>query len=86
MTIAAEIEKRLKQNFAITDLKILDESHKHVGHAGHRPEGESHFRIKMISADFKDMSRLQRQRQIYNLLADLMQTRIHALSLDLKEN
>lgn len=85
MTITKEIEGRIRQTYTITDLKIIDESHKHIGHSGHRPEGESHFRIKIISPDFKSMSRINRHRHVHNLLDDLLKTRIHALSLDLKD-
>ena len=81
--IAEEIERRIRQNFDVIELQIIDESHKHKGHAGYNPEGESHFRIKLISPDFKDMGRVERQRKIYILLDDLLKSRIHALSLSL---
>ena len=86
MSISQEIEKRLNENFEITTLRVIDESHKHEGHIGHKPEGETHFRIKMASPDFKRMSRIDRQRKIYHLLDDLLKTRIHALALELKDS
>lgn len=85
MNVAQQIKRRLEDNFTISDLDIIDESHKHIGHSGYREGGETHFRIKMSSPDFIGMSRLEKQRRIHTLLKDLLETRIHALSLDLKD-
>lgn len=85
MNVARQIKQRLEDNFTISDLDIIDESHKHIGHSGYRKGGETHFRIKMSSPDFIGMSRLEKQRRIHTLLKDLLESRIHALSLDLKD-
>lgn len=81
MRVAQEIEKRLQHAFAPTVLDLIDESHRHTGHAGARPEGESHFRLTIASATFAGRSRLERQRAIYAALGDLMATDIHALAI-----
>ena len=52
MRVAAAIEKKLTAAFKPVRLSITDESHKHQGHAGARPEGESHFRVEIVSQDF----------------------------------
>lgn len=83
-TISEQIEERLKDHFDIIDLKVIDESQKHIGHSGYSDKGETHFRIKMTSPDFLSMSRLERQKTVHRLLADLLETKIHALSLQLK--
>ncbi|HLJ21258.1 MAG TPA: BolA family protein [Stellaceae bacterium] len=62
-------------------LEIADESHRHAGHAGSRPGGETHFRVEIVAAAFKGKSRLDRQRLVYAALKDEMSQQIHALSL-----
>jgi len=81
MRIADIIEKKLADNLAPIQLELVDESHLHAGHAGARPEGESHFRLLVVSDHFKNRGRLERQRMIYQALGDLMTSDIHALSI-----
>lgn len=81
MSIKEEIETRLRKKFDITHLKVVDESHKHIGHSGYNPDGESHFRISVSSPDFKCMSRVNQHKAIHNVLKDLLESRIHALSI-----
>lgn len=81
MRVAAAIEANLRQALAPVRLAIVDESHKHAGHAGARPGGESHFRVEVVSAAFEGKSRVERQRMVYAALAHEMKTAIHALAL-----
>ena len=81
MRVAQAIETKLSEELRPERLEIEDESARHHGHAGARPEGESHFRVTIVSATFEGMSRLERQRLVYRLLAEEMKTDIHALSL-----
>lgn len=60
---------------------IVDESARHAGHAGARPEGETHFRLEIVSAEFSGKSRVARQRLIHDLLADEFNMGLHALSV-----
>jgi BolA family transcriptional regulator, general stress-responsive regulator len=62
-------------------LEIADESHRHAGHAGSRPGGETHFRVEVVAAAFEGKTRLERQRLVYAALKDEMSQQIHALSL-----
>ena len=62
-------------------IEVVDESHLHIGHAGARPEGETHFRVTVVAPSFAGLSRMERQRRIYAILAEEMRERIHALSL-----
>ncbi len=82
MSVAETIEQKLRAAFKITSLNVMDESHKHVGHAGAREGGESHFQLAIISPDFTGMTRVARQREIYRVLKAEMAGPIHALSID----
>jgi BolA protein len=84
MTVAAQIEKRLRESFAPSALRVEDESYLHKGHAGHRPEGETHFRVEIVAAAFAGKGRVERQRMIYAALGPLMNNPIHALALSAK--
>lgn len=79
--VAATIERKISSAFSPVRLEIVDESHRHVGHVGARPEGESHFRIELVSRAFEGKSRVDRQRMVYDVLADEMASHVHALTL-----
>lgn len=81
MTIADIIEKKLTEALAPSRLELVDESALHAGHAGARPEGESHFRLLVVSDKFENLGRVERQRMVYQVMGDLMVTDIHALSI-----
>lgn len=81
MRIANIIETRLTEALAPTRLELVDESALHTGHAGARPEGESHFRLLVVSGQFENRGRIERQRMVYQILGDLMTSDIHALSI-----
>lgn len=80
--IRQEIEKRLQAAFSPTRLEVVDESSQHAGHAGARPGGNTHFRIKIEAESLKTLSRVARHRAIYAALADLMNNPIHALAIE----
>ena len=75
------IETKLTDAFRPKRLAIVDESALHTGHAGARPDGESHFRVEIVSPLFEGKSRVERQRMVYGALKEEMASRIHALSL-----
>jgi len=81
MTVAATIREKLTEAFAPATLEIIDESHLHAGHVGARPEGETHFRVHMSATAFEGVSRVERQRQVYAVLADELAGPVHALAL-----
>lgn len=81
MSIASTIEQKLNQAYAPTHLRVINESHKHKGHAGDDGSGDSHFRVEIASDFFKDLNRVDAQRAIYDTLDHEMKTQIHALSL-----
>jgi BolA protein len=81
MSVADTIRRKLTERFAPLRLEIVDESHRHAGHAGARPEGETHFAVTVVSPEFAGLNRVARQRLVYQTLAEELATRVHALSL-----
>lgn len=81
MRVVDDIRKRLEGALEPDHLEITDESARHVGHAGAREGGESHFRVTVVARAFAGRSRLQRQRLVHEALGDLMDAQIHALAL-----
>ena len=84
MSVAATIRDKLTGRFAPTRLEISDESHRHAGHVGARPEGETHFAVTVVAPAFTGLSRVARQRLVHETLAEELATRIHALSLTIR--
>jgi BolA protein len=81
MTTSDTITEKLTKAFAPQSLRVEDESHKHEGHAGHRPGGETHFRVYIVSEAFRGKSRIDRHRMINAALAQELETGVHALAL-----
>ena len=79
--VARDMIERLTAALAPTRLDLEDQSHQHVGHAGHDPRGESHFALTIESADFAGLNRVERQRKVYAALGELMRERVHALTI-----
>lgn len=84
MSVADIIEQKLRAALDITQMELIDESHKHAGHAGAREGGESHYRLLIVSPAFTGKNRVARQREIYRILKDEMAGPVHALSLDIR--
>ena len=83
MQVRLIIKKKLEEKFNPYQLDVIDESHLHEGHVGAKPEGETHFKVKMKSNKFLGMSRVNMQREVYKALDLEMKDKIHALSLEL---
>ena len=81
MSVAGTMRQKLTDRLAPLRLDIVDELHRHAGHAGARPEGETHFAVTIVSAAFAGLGRVARQRLVYQILADELATRVHALAL-----
>ncbi|HZN28523.1 MAG TPA: BolA family protein [Xanthobacteraceae bacterium] len=75
------ITEKLTKAFAPQSLDVVDESHQHEGHAGHRPGGETHFRVYIVSEAFKGKSRLERHRMVNQALSDELAGGVHALAI-----
>ena len=79
--LASHIEEKLGAAFAPDHLEVVDESFLHAGHAGARPEGETHFRVVIVAAGFEGVSRLERQRRVVEVLSDELSGPVHALAI-----
>lgn len=84
MSVAETMEKKLRQALSPESLEIVDQSYLHAGHAGAREGGESHFRIRIVSAAFAGKTRVERQRMVNTALAEELAGPVHALSMDLE--
>jgi len=73
----------LTKAFTPSELEVIDESQLHHGHAGWSPEGETHFRVKIISDIFSDKSRVERHRMINSVLKPEFDAGLHALALEI---
>ena len=80
-TVKDTITKKLREAFAPESLDVTDESHLHEGHAGHRPGGETHFRVYIVSPAFEGKSRIERHRMINAALAAELAGSVHALAI-----
>jgi BolA protein len=81
MSAKDAIRQKLSEAFTPESLDVVDESHLHEGHAGHKPGGETHFRVNIVSPAFAGKSRLDRHRMINATLAAELAGTVHALAI-----
>lgn len=74
------IRQRLRDGLGARTVEVEDDSHKHIGHAGAR-DGRGHFNVTVVSDAFENKSLVERHRMVYEAVGDLMDTDIHALSI-----
>ncbi len=84
MTMQERIVARLTDGLEPARLDILDESDRHAGHAGARAGGGTHYRVRIVSARFAGLNRVERHRLVYGLLPAEFADGLHALALDAK--
>ncbi len=77
----AEIQARLEAELSPESLQVDDESHLHIGHEGAK-SGLGHFRVLIVSEQFTGLSPIKRHRLVYRIMGELMQTDIHALTIE----
>ncbi|MFN3854862.1 MAG: BolA family protein [Phreatobacter sp.] len=82
MTVRATITDKLTAAFAPLSLAVIDESENHRGHGGWREGGETHFRVRLVSAAFAGKSRLDRHRMVNQVLDAELKGRVHALAIE----
>ena len=80
--VGKSLEAKLQAAFAPIALEVIDESIQHQGHAGGRPDGESHFRVRIVASAFKGKSRVEQHRMINQVLALELKERVHALAIE----
>ncbi len=81
MAVESEIRQRLEATFAPSRLEVVNESHRHAGHAGDDGSGESHFTVLIRAEALAPLSRVARHRAVNKALGDLT-ARVHALAID----
>ena len=85
MSVAENIRDKLTKEFSPRDISVINDSHRHVGHAGAARadggQGETHFTVRIVSEKFAGLSRVERQRRVYDALSDELRGPVHALSL-----
>ncbi|MGF7158431.1 BolA protein [Rhodoligotrophos appendicifer] len=79
--VAASIREKLTREFGPNQLEILDESDLHAGHQGHRPGGETHFRVSIVSDAFVGKRPIERHRMVNRALSEELRDRVHALAI-----
>lgn len=84
MSVSDTITQKLTAAFAPVSLEVIDESHHHQGHGGWREGGETHFRVKLVSAAFAGKSRVDRHRMVNQTLDAELKGRVHALAMETK--
>ena len=81
MQTADIITEKLTEAFAPASLRVVDESHLHEGHSGHRPGGQTHFRVYIVAEAFQGKSRIDRHRMVNATLAHELEGGVHALAI-----
>ncbi len=84
MSTRDAIINKLREAFSPESLDVTDELHLHEGHAGHRPGGETHFRVYIVSPAFEGKSRIERHRMINATLSAELAGSVHALAISAK--
>jgi BolA protein len=84
ITMSAEerITRTLTEAFRPARVDVVDESHLHKGHAGHRPEGETHFRVRIAAEAFRGKSRVETHRMVNAALKGEFDGGLHALAIE----
>lgn len=82
MSLRDTMTDKLTAAFAPILLEVLDESENHRGHGGWREGGETHFRVRIVSAAFAGKSRVERHRMVNQALDAELKGRVHALAME----
>lgn len=84
MGLEDEIMAAIVSQLAPTSCDVINESHKHAGHAGDDGTGESHWRLVIDAPALADLSRIARHRAVHDALGPDIIGRIHALAITFK--
>jgi BolA family transcriptional regulator, general stress-responsive regulator len=77
------MESKLRDAFNPSYFELIDESNQHHGHSGAHPSGESHFRLRIGSAELTGKSRVMQHRMVYEVLGAELKARVHALAIEI---
>ncbi len=81
MSVAKQMQEKLSRAFSPCVVEVLDQSAMHAGHAGSRPEGETHFHVKIMAEAFIGKSRVMCHRMVNEVLEDDLNGPVHALAI-----
>ncbi len=81
---AARLEQVLSRAFSPTQMRVVDDSAHHAGHAGAQPGGETHYTVLLVSETFRGQNRVARSRAVHAVLEAEFAGGMHALSLILR--
>ncbi len=76
------IEAKLRAALDPREIEVHNDSAAHAGHAGSPETGNSHFRVRIVSSQFEGLTPVQRHRRVYEILAEELQSGVHALSIE----
>lgn len=79
--VSEQITEKLKRAFSPLRLDVIDDSARHAGHAGARPEGETHFKVAIVAQAFAGKTALERHRMVNQVLAEELSGPVHALNI-----
>jgi BolA protein len=82
MPVRDAIVAKLSAKFAPSHLEVIDESSRHQGHSGSRPEGETHFRVRIASPALVGQSRVAQHRAVMDALDAELRAGVHALAIE----
>lgn len=82
MPVRDTIVAKLSAKFAPSHLEVIDESSRHQGHSGSRPEGETHFRVRIASSALAGLGRLAQHRAIMETVDAELKSGVHALAIE----
>ncbi len=81
MTIEQQIEFLVRENLNIEEFELINESYKHAGHAGDDGSGQTHFKLKVVSSDFDNLSRIDREKTVLSIVKPLFSKGLHAINI-----
>ncbi|MCZ8251284.1 MAG: BolA family transcriptional regulator [Hylemonella sp.] len=81
--LANRMAERLQDRLQPTQLEVIDESAAHAGHVGSNgtPYG-THFRVRIATPLFTDLTRVARHRLVYDALQDFIAQGVHAIAIE----
>lgn len=82
MSVKETMEQKLAAAFPGAEITVRDDSHLHAGHAGARPEGETHFHVRLRGQQFSGVTRVAAHRMVMDCLKDELAGPVHALAID----
>ena len=83
MSMRDTITEKLTKRFTPDYLEVIDESEQHLGHSGWREGGETHYRVRIRTSHFADLSRVAQHRAVMETLGDELKAQIHALAIEI---